>query len=378
MYSFQNAIIAVKKYNLKELYNIIENDKNIEINKKDIEGNTMLIYACDIYDPKLKNGENIIKYLVSKKCDINILNNHGESAMTIMCKKQDITMLSFLIENGGNINLYNPNIVSKYGDITYNLYEPQCSNFYYKLDLDSDDIIKKNKNTATTQFYDPYSQNNQSSTPLSDYGKTYNKNAKHEITGFKTVLKYAYDINNIILFNHIIKLGANINFIYNPYDNHTLLLTLCYNYNTKNDDFILSLIINNVNINYQDINGNTALMYLCNNIYTLPIIEKIFSIVPNNIIDCNLLNNENYNALLLACMTYKHENTYRRMRTNHNNYVSYDEKKLDIIEILIQNGANTDECLSLIKFHGLTIEPEVYTLLDIVFSKSKSATKVFK
>ena len=101
-----NYLFYLFHNNKKEAYNYLltlelENLKNI----RNEWNSTLLHYAiwcaCD----------KSIKYLVSKKVDINHLNDNGEGCLMWCARKLDVDNFKFLLENGGD-----PTIKTIYGE----------------------------------------------------------------------------------------------------------------------------------------------------------------------------------------------------------------------------------------------------------------------
>ena len=78
--------------------------KGAKIDKKDIAGQTALIYAAD-------GGQlEVVKYLVSQGADVNASSGkHGRGTALIYAAANNHTeIVSFLLENGANINAVTP------------------------------------------------------------------------------------------------------------------------------------------------------------------------------------------------------------------------------------------------------------------------------
>jgi len=175
-YEYQSNIlqyILSRGCNDLELIKYLIEKKNIDINYLDINGNNALMYV---------NGKNedIIKYLIDKKCDINKINNYKESVLwnllvhiddnydtckyicqTFASKGQDIRKIVDTPDKFGNyllneltekdyinifkclVNIYkvNTNVQN-----THNKYSPIFMSIYYKSHNIFDNIITNTNN----------------------------------------------------------------------------------------------------------------------------------------------------------------------------------------------------------------------------------------
>ncbi len=81
-------------------------DKTIDINLKNINGDTVLTLYCGRVDISIQ----IIELLIDYGANINLQNNHGNTALMICChigSDSHADAVALLIDNGANINLRN-------------------------------------------------------------------------------------------------------------------------------------------------------------------------------------------------------------------------------------------------------------------------------
>ena len=91
-------------FNYKSIYKTaIENDCDLifsEINKKDINDiDTLLNYSIE------KSSFKIVKYLIDKGANVNLVYKNGTTPLLIASKKSNINILKLLIEKGSKINI---------------------------------------------------------------------------------------------------------------------------------------------------------------------------------------------------------------------------------------------------------------------------------
>ncbi len=92
-------ILITYKCSLEVIKFVIEN-KNINIEKKDANGMTALIRACD------KHNINVMKYLIEEKhANVDAQDNNGETCVFHIFGNEDVENTKYLIDKGVNLNL---------------------------------------------------------------------------------------------------------------------------------------------------------------------------------------------------------------------------------------------------------------------------------
>jgi ankyrin repeat protein len=111
--------ISEKDYQSIESYMTLIKKYNININTKDILGNTIFQRAIYLNDLKL------IKFIYKNNYDINIynINNIRENALDMAIKYNDLTIIKYLLSIGiTNPNVYKTAIIYYYVSIYYKIY----------------------------------------------------------------------------------------------------------------------------------------------------------------------------------------------------------------------------------------------------------------
>lgn len=94
----QEIFDAVKANDLMKVKTLVEKDTNI-IELKDIGGNTPLHQAV------ISSATQIVEYLISKKANINAVDNRGYTPLHYSCQYNFENIAKILVENGAGINI---------------------------------------------------------------------------------------------------------------------------------------------------------------------------------------------------------------------------------------------------------------------------------
>ena len=104
-----NLFNLIKSQKYDELINVIEKNKNINLNIKD-ESNIYLIQYAILY-----NNKNIVEYLLKKNININILDENGKILLFTPIKYNYLDIIKIiLLYNEKNIGISILDIVDKY------------------------------------------------------------------------------------------------------------------------------------------------------------------------------------------------------------------------------------------------------------------------
>jgi ankyrin repeat protein len=93
----QNIFDAIDENNLELVKRLIEHD-GVDINIREDDGKTPLIYACCNDD-----CEEIAKYLVEHGADVNARDDHGTTAL-MPASYSNLDMVKYLVEHGAYVN----------------------------------------------------------------------------------------------------------------------------------------------------------------------------------------------------------------------------------------------------------------------------------
>ena len=94
-----NDIFYNKKNHFMELY--IKNINNIDINRQDDRGNTLLIYSTQ------NNASDIVEFLLEKGCDPNSQNMHGNTALHYAISHKHFPISNLLIKYNASERIRN-------------------------------------------------------------------------------------------------------------------------------------------------------------------------------------------------------------------------------------------------------------------------------
>lgn len=214
-------------------------DFNLDINMKNINGDTPLMLACVTHS--IGHPVEVIQLLLNRGADINVKNHNGTTALMKACTNGNVKIVEFLLKNGAANNINEKN---KYGDTALTV---ACIYNYN----DNIEIVKLLLNYGA----DIMATNNQL------------KTAVHILCNKK--------INLPKSLTYLLECGAKINV--KDYEYCTPLHLSCYKHNFKVCKFLLS---QGADIKEIDKFGNTPLHCICSkintNIIKINFIEEIF------------------------------------------------------------------------------------------------------
>jgi len=279
--------------------------KYLDINKKDLKGNTILYYAI------FNNDIETVKELISIGADINFKDKFGNSAIQIAIFKKNQNVLKILFSNS-NLLLNIPNFRGETPIFTIiNI----CNYSVIEKIIIIDNLIKRG---ADINFED-----NEGNTPLIyaiqngslpiiellvENGANVNYVIKSKN---KSVLTYAIELGELDIVKHLVKCGADVNF------------------KNKNGVSILGEAINNLKWEiFKFLVNNNVNNCMSGDFYEKEIIEKVISNNRLDILKFLVTNNLNINI----------------KDKDGNTPLSYaiKAKNSDIVKYLIEIGANVN------------------------------------
>ncbi|ORX44721.1 ankyrin [Piromyces finnis] len=258
--------------------------KYLDINKKDSKGNSILYYAI------FRNDTDTIKDLINLGADINFKDKFGNSATHIAIFKRNQNILRILLNNS-NLLLNVPNNKGETPIFTI-INIPNYSIDEKLIIIDS--LIKRGTdiNFEDNDGYTPLICAIQTgSLPIIELLIENGANVNHIIKNKnKSVLTFAIELSELEIVKHLVNCGADVNFknesgvsiLGEAIDNLKWeIFKFLVNFNANNCmsgdiyekdivekviannklDILKFLVINNLNINMKDKEGNTPLAY---------------------------------------------------------------------------------------------------------------------
>ena len=278
----QNSILElIKKKKIKELITIIKNDKDINLNVKDINYNYFIYYVI-IY-----NEEELLKLILTRNIRLDILDTDGRNILYIPIKFSYNNMLLPLIEKDKqNVGMSIIDIIDTLGltalqySIIFNNYEA------FKILLDKSNLFINNKNNLNAfHICIQYDRLNFFIDILENILELYMVTSNNE-----NLLQYAIMFNRFDFIPYILKKKININ----SQDITSGLNVLHYVVIKDNIEMVQLFINYGVNINIQDYYGNTPIHYSISENKL-----EIFKLLLNYNPDLNLTNIEGNTPLHL-------------------------------------------------------------------------------
>ncbi|BCS82769.1 repeat protein [Cotonvirus japonicus] len=308
---------------VKTVQLLLEN--GADVNLKTSEGYDALSIVSDyIYTD---SDIEVFKLLLKYGANINTIDNNGETPLISVSKHSTtpniLSTIKLLLESGANINAQDKNGKTALMNACFSIFNENDNIKTVKLLLEyKPDCNLKNNNGMTTIEYLLYCSKYSILKPkiLKILLKNGHKINRDDINLPKKIFKNMKTCLDFECLKILIKYGFDINYCDN--NNKTILMYYASSGSERRKDIIF-LLDNGANINAQDNEGFTALMYL---LFGLPIIGGI--LLANIIYDfidygynINLVT-KNYESLL----------TIISKKNIHN--------KIEIIKILLYNGAN--------------------------------------
>jgi len=219
---FGNSALHISIYKKnREILNALLQNKNIILNTVNKRGESPLITIIKINDYTIKDNEDIIKELIKRGAGVNFVDNIGNSPLVYAVQKRTLPIVKLLIKKGANVNFL--------------IKRTNKSILMYAIELGEADIVKHLvKSGADIHF----------------------RNSK----GI-SILKKVSDIGNKEIFEFLIKYNVS-----NCITGEIFESEIIYDVIMKNRlDLLKILVNNNLDINIQDEQGDTALTYAIRN-----------------------------------------------------------------------------------------------------------------
>jgi len=359
-------LLACKNNNLEMAQYLMEHGANINDYNKN--KNNSLLLACE-NDCNLK----LVEYLIECGIDINKQNKLGETALTIISKKNNIEIIEYLLSQNANINQRN-NLNGNNNTIAL-VYACQQNNIPLVkclIDYGADINIKCNENEETLLMIASQQEDSLELVQyLISHGADVNKKSKigntalmmacernyfniiqllvdnnadinhHNRYGRTAIIK-ACENNNTEIVNYLLQSGASIE---NDYDTFkkSLLMIAC---EQGNLDMVKCLIHYGIDIDEEDAKGRTALMYAChrknNNNY------DIVNYLIEQKADIHTISKYGFTALSYACKNGDEKKV--KLLLQHNSIIGVSGKYGETELILACKCNNIEIVKDLIKY----------------------------
>ena len=75
------------------------------LDKKDKNGNTVLLWACE------NDNTELVLSLIKSRVSLNVKNKNGDTPLIIACKNDNTELALFLIKNGVSTDVKNKNMI---------------------------------------------------------------------------------------------------------------------------------------------------------------------------------------------------------------------------------------------------------------------------
>jgi ankyrin repeat protein len=347
----RNILYNPIKYNNLKLFNIIiKNDNNnigiSIIDKKDKLGNNSLQYCC------ILNNLEMFKILLNKGADPLILNNDNKNTYEICVDYNRNDILLYLLKNTRNFNIKNIKLENLIQIVLHN----NNSKIIDYILSQNININSQDNDGFTALHIATILKNNIVIEKLIDNGANINI---QDLTG-NTAYHIAIIENNIKLINYFNNLDFNYNStnitgdtILHLFLENNIISSTKIDYNKQNEYNILLKLIKNTNLNIQNNNGDTCIIYLIKK-YLLEY-KEIISILKQkklNIFVENINNETPYSMFLNKnkLINIVSESFYYLLQKNKNNILLNWEKNCSNQDYEnIKNTKNKIKCIEKIK-----------------------------
>ncbi|KAG4094604.1 ankyrin repeat-containing domain protein [Neocallimastix lanati (nom. inval.)] len=273
--------------------------KYLDINQPDANGNTILYYAI------LKEDMETLKYLISNGADVNYKNKLGRSSLDLMILK-GYAYLDIVLDDSNKILLNVPNLQGENALITLIKINS------YSKEEQEDMIERLIRGGSNVNFVDSVGN---------------------------TPLMYAIQRKSLDITKLLIKNDANINFV----EEKTHQSILMYAIEIGELEIIKLLVEYGANINYSS-SGDNSVIKKAYPKEKLKIFEYLVSYDLNNFTNQVIYDIIEEERLDLLALLVKHGFDVNMQDTNHDTALIYSIKarKPDITKYLITNGADVN------------------------------------
>ena len=293
------------------------------LERPDVEVNTALHFAV-----LSKNNIEIVNKLLAKKANPNLL-NYINTPLHIAIQENNIDAVSPLLLYGANIN-----IINKEGNTPLHIAMSKKDNIdMIKILLENGAKINKLNKYGNTPLYDAITNNTLEK--FNDLLTEIEKIKKNEIQDiYKLALFNSVKLNNIDVFNLLLKKNIKIDENYKYKDGNTLLHVLILQGAHNNDDItnMLKIILPYFkDINIKNTEGKTPFHCI---IKIKNKIENLIQLFLENGADPNIKDNKGNTVLHLAIDELNYQMVDYRYGPNKKNIIQ------NILIILLNNGAD--------------------------------------
>jgi len=313
--------ITDKKLKIKGMNKIIFEmfklllDAGADINSKDVEGKSALMYILSTKKATVKLIELLIRY----GAYINSLCKSGKSPLIYACKGNNRYVLNFLLKSHADIN-----VISKDGKpLLCHATMNGCmflSQYLIENNL-TKDINFVDKDYETPLMYAVKSKNVNLVQFLLENGANVNYINNKDESALSKTMSTRISKKMIAILEMLINYGADINKIYNITENNKLscskITPLIYAVGHKNLNLIELFIKNGANVNDKDTKGATPLYYAITHSQKIEIVEYLI----DNGADVNEIINDENETVIFSAIKYE---------------------QYDIIKLLVDRGANVN------------------------------------
>lgn len=357
---------AIKKHNLADIRNLLENSIGIDINIKDETGNGLLHYICNTTD-KSQNVIKIIKLLLDQpNIDVNITNNNKDTSLHLACKNNNFEIVKLLIEKRPMINQRNKDnessllIARRFNDGVIREFLSSKGEKYDAIDLQiiqkEKDFIKQLEGDASPRFI----------STLNQLG-IYINDVDYDSYNF-SVLMYAIKHDNEIAKILVRHIDTNVNLQNSNYMS-ALIFAMIYN---NNEIAELLLTRRDIDVNLQDKVGNSALMYAIK--FKNKIIFEL--LLARQDLKINIQNNDGRHELLYA-IQYKNNEFIELLLRRPEIDINVPDKNGDTALIYAINLDLYELCKLLISNSKLIINLEnSNSNMALIYALKKDSFKV--
>ena len=293
IYTFENLENALIENDDKKIHDILTYIDVYELNtlSNNLGRMTPLMYAAS------KNYLNIVIELIDKGVELDILDDNKYTALMYAAGNDHPDIVKILIDGHADINIQNAQgntalifaADNDHPDIVKILIDEDADiNIQNNDGMTALDVVERNIGIAFKQG-DDYSVSKSISNSLRNYINRRNQeeNENENITPLITAVNNGdLDEVNVLLSSSTIDINSENN------QGNTALMYACKHGHTQ---IVNALIEAGANINLQNMFGETALIYACR--YNHP---DIVNILINNDVDIDIQSNDGYTALMHA------------------------------------------------------------------------------
>jgi len=365
--------------------------RDIDIKGFNLEGENALIYAY-VHDRK-----EVCLYLLGKNVFINHLDKNGNTILHHAINKEDMEFSLLLIEYGADVFIKNYHhetpldlavkigieapLISKVIEFVNQMFEDEDNDkiFEYLLEYDIEDYSRFNIPFLIAVFSVKF--NNKI---IFEKILRQKELLNHIDYRGKSLLMYCVEFGMFVSARKIIYLDSNLN-LKDKY-NKTILFTVIEQIidnkvdKTRQEEFKLlfnELLDRKVDINCQDVEGNTVLMVAIQNKQTV-IIDRLIEYPQVNL---NIMNNDGKTAVIIA---YENQdiNTLQKMIRSQKaeiNTMDKDQNTLMILSLKDDNLELFDELLNYGADLNLKyVEGMTLLMLALQMQKKRFIAKIFE